>query len=183
MGTAPKASVHHDATPLHLAFSCYIFNQELEHVLLTQRAWSKQTWPGVWTNSCCGHPPTQDKIAGHVSARVFYELGLAISTPKLVLPDFRYRATMANGIVENEICPVYTAITTEVPVPNPSEVADYRWVRWSDLCAQVAAGELHLSDWCMLQIPQLADLPDLALRYGTSSKSERGAGCGHRDSF
>jgi isopentenyl-diphosphate delta-isomerase len=43
-GTAAKSAVHHARTPLHLAFSCYLFN-ETGQFLLTRRATSKLTWP------------------------------------------------------------------------------------------------------------------------------------------
>ena len=42
-GAAPKASVHHEATPLHLAFSCWLFDPAGERVLLTRRAAAKRT--------------------------------------------------------------------------------------------------------------------------------------------
>lgn len=51
----PKLESHHVQTRLHLAFSCYIFNKRGEF-LVTQRALGKKVWPGVWTNSVCGHP-------------------------------------------------------------------------------------------------------------------------------
>ncbi len=39
----------------HRAFSIFIFNDKNE-MLLTRRADSKITFPGVWTNTCCSHP-------------------------------------------------------------------------------------------------------------------------------
>lgn len=39
---------------LHRAFSVFLFDLE-GRLLLQQRAHSKITFPGVWTNTCCSH--------------------------------------------------------------------------------------------------------------------------------
>ena len=46
IGTAPKSEVHTTQTPLHRAFSCYLTDGE-GNLLLSRRALSKLTWPGV----------------------------------------------------------------------------------------------------------------------------------------
>src|SRR4051812_7284535 len=107
-GTAPRATVHDSATPLHLAFSCYLFDAD-GRVLLTRRAVTKRTWPGVWTNSFCGHPRPDEPVAEAVVRYAAHELGTTIADLSCVLPDFRYRAVDPTGIVENEICPVFLA--------------------------------------------------------------------------
>ena len=48
--------MHHDDTPLHLAFSCYVVDPA-GRLLVTTRAASKPSFPGVVTNTVCGHPP------------------------------------------------------------------------------------------------------------------------------
>ena len=130
-GTADKVAVHHDRTPLHLAFSCYLFNQAGQF-LLTRRAESKRTFPGVWTNTCCGHPLPGEPMSDSVLRRLRDELGISSAKLTLLLPRFRYQARMHNGVLENEVCPVYAAYADELPDPDPAEVAEARWVDWDE---------------------------------------------------
>jgi isopentenyl-diphosphate delta-isomerase len=154
IGTAPKSSVHGTDTALHLAFSCHVVN-EAGQVLVTRRALSKKTWPGVWSNSFCGHPRPAEPVLTAVHRRAEFELGLTLSEIELALPLFRYRATDANGIVEHELCPVYTALTHDEPVLNPLEVVDARWVDPADLAASLETTPWAFSPWLVLQAEQL----------------------------
>ncbi len=153
-GTAPRATVHDTDTALHLAFSCYLLDPA-GRVLLTRRAVTKRTWPGVWTNSFCGHPrPAEDPVEA-VHRYAAHELGLEITDVELVLPRFRYRAVDAGGVVENELCPVYLARTDARPDPHPDEVAESRWLEVDELRAALAAAPWALSPWLVLQMAEL----------------------------
>lgn len=154
IGTAPKSSVHGTDTALHLAFSCHVVN-DLGQVLVTRRALGKKTWPGVWSNSFCGHPRPAEPVLAAVRRRAEFELGLTLADIELALPLFRYRATDANGIVEHEVCPVYTAHASEEPVLNPLEIADAQWVDPADLAAALQATPWAFSPWLVLQAEQL----------------------------
>ena len=149
VGTANKATVHHSQTPLHLAFSAYVFDHD-DRFLLTRRALVKRTWPGVWTNSCCGHPGPGESMSDTVVRRLDTELGLTAESVDLVLPRFRYRAVMPDGVVENEMCPVYRVVVDGDPRPDPAEVEDFEWVSWPP--------RRELSPWATEQIAQLTAL-------------------------
>lgn len=155
LGAASRTAVHTRDTPLHQAFSLYLFDDR-GRVLLTRRALSKATWPGVWTNSCCGHPRPGEELGDAVRRRLGEELGLAVEDLQLVLPDFRYRAVDASGIVEHELCPVLTGRAVGQLRPDPAEVSEHTWVSWSDLVTAVRATPAVFSPWSVLQVPQLA---------------------------
>lgn len=150
IGAASKHSIHGADTRLHLAFSCHVFDPR-GHLLVTRRALTKTTWPGVWTNSFCGHPAPGEDLVSAVRRRAEHELGLALDTVEPVLPFFRYRATDAAGIVENEICPVYVATTTHQPRPHPDEVIEHHWVDPDDLAESVRRAPWAFSPWLVLQ--------------------------------
>ena len=159
-GTAPRAEVHTTDTALHLAFSCYLLDHD-GRLLLTRRAVSKRTWPGVWTNSFCGHPRPGEASEDAVHRYAAHELGVEVTDLRCLLPDFRYRAVDPAGIVENELCPVYVARTAQAPAPHPDEVEQLTWVRPEELATAVAAAPWALSPWLLEQVARL-DLATLA---------------------
>lgn len=154
VGAAPRASVHDHQTPLHLAFSCYLFDNQ-ERVLMTRRALAKRAWPGVWTNSFCGHPRPGEELADAVRRHARHELGLEVTDIRPLLPDFRYRAVDASGVLEHEVCPVFTAHTSQDPEPNPEEVMELTWITPHELRAAATATPWALSPWLVEQLGQL----------------------------
>lgn len=153
-GTARKDLVHTADTPLHLAFSCHVVNSDGQ-VLLTRRALGKLTWAGVWTNSFCGHPRPDESMADAVARHGQNEVGLTVRDLTVELPTFRYRATDASGIVENELCPVHVAVTDGEPVPNPDEVMEARWCDPQAVGTALRAAPWAFSPWFVLQAREL----------------------------
>lgn len=157
VGTADKATVHHDRTPLHLAFSAYVVDPD-DRLLVTRRAPSKRTFPGLRTNSVCGHPAPDEGLDDAVRRRAGRELGLPLEEIRLVLPAFRYRAVM-EGVVEHEICPVVVCpVAHAQPDPAPDEVGEAVWVPWGEFSRGVLDGTVAVSPWCVLQVAELVEL-------------------------
>lgn len=157
IGTAPKDSVHTDDTPLHRGFSLFLFNSKGE-LLVTKRARNK-TFPGLWSNTVCGHPGPGESVADAAKRRVKDELGIDLDFKRSHLAwqgetlireisPYRYRFTDANGIIENEICPILTAHADVDPKPNQEEVAQWKWIDWKEFLTAVHATPAAYSPWC-----------------------------------
>lgn len=159
VGVAPKLASHHEDTPLHLAFTAYAFDSD-GRLLLTRRSAAKKTWPGVWTNTCCGHPGPGEPLADAVARRVRAELGCGLTRADVVVDRIRYRAVMENGTAENEMGPVLRILLDGPVAPDPDETDQVRWVEWADLVRQVEAGTAGLSPWSEITIRQLAGIGD-----------------------
>jgi isopentenyl-diphosphate delta-isomerase len=147
IGLTEKASVHTASTPLHRGFSIFLLNTK-EQVLLQQRAMSKITWPGVWSNTCCGHPMPGESTQQAALRRLDYELGIKISAQDIIIvfPDYRYKAER-EGVIENEFCPVMIAKTNSEPVANPKEVMATKWLLWQDFIADSESFK-NFTPWC-----------------------------------
>ena len=159
IGTAPKATVHHADTPLHLAFSVYLLD-DAGSLLVTQRALAKATFPGVWTNSACGHPAPGEPVEDAVGRAARDELGLDVHDPRLVLPRFSYRAEM-DGVVEwGELCPVLVGRVSGVA---PRSIRTPPRSRRPSGCRGASSPptscpDRAVSTWCREQVAELAAL-------------------------
>jgi len=154
-GTIAKAMAHHAQTPLHLAFSCYLVRADGK-VLLTRRADTKRTFPGVWTNACCGHPSLGETLREAIERRTASELGTFPADLTVLLADYAYRATMDDGTAEHELCPVVVGRVDSPPQPDPAEVGATEWVTWRDLVERAQNEPQTLSPWCAHQVGLLA---------------------------
>jgi isopentenyl-diphosphate delta-isomerase len=156
--TGPKLASHTAATKLHLGFSCYIFRASDNAFLMTQRATSKRVWPGVWTNSVCGHPGPGETVVDAIQRRALFELGIKqLDNLTCILPDYRYTTPPYQGIIENEFCPVFVAYTGAEIRPNLDEVAAYRWLSWPSYAARLCDQADQMSYWTKDQYPWLKE--------------------------
>jgi isopentenyl-diphosphate Delta-isomerase len=156
--TGPKLESHNAETKLHLAFSCYIFRPSDNRFLVTQRALNKKVWPGVWTNSVCGHPGPGETTEDAIRRRSKDELGIeAIESLTCVLPDYRYITPPYNGVIENEFCPVYVAWVSADIKRNPEEVETFMWIDWREYALMLIDGRYPISYWAKDQYSRLKD--------------------------
>jgi isopentenyl-diphosphate Delta-isomerase len=155
--TGPKLASHGPNTRRHLAFSCYIFRKADGKFLVTQRALSKKVWPGVWTNSVCGHPAPGESMESAIRRRAVFEAGIHhLQDISVILPNYHYTTPPYNGIIENEFCPVHVAFTDDEPAPNPDEIEAYSWLSWPEYAAMVHDRADQMSYWAKDQFTQLA---------------------------
>lgn len=157
IGTAEKNFVHTKDTLLHRAFSLFLFNSK-KQILLTKRARTKKTFPGVWTNTVCGHLAPEETTVDAAKRRLKKELGidffkrshLAKQGETLIreVAPYRYRFADVNGIVENEICPILVAFFDGDPKPNPDEIDEWKWMNWNTLLEEIKTNPSRYSPWC-----------------------------------
>ena len=146
VGTQEKYAAHTSHTSLHLAFSSWLFNDRGQ-CLVTRRALSKKAWPGVWTNSVCGHPQIGETTEQAIERHCRFEVGVEIAHLTPIAADFRYCEIDPSGIVENEICPVFAGQIVSPLRVNPDEVMDYQWVELTSLLRALEATPWAFSPW------------------------------------
>ncbi|WP_042393126.1 isopentenyl-diphosphate Delta-isomerase [Streptacidiphilus carbonis] len=134
IGTAEKLAAHQAPGQLHRAFSVFLFDTE-GRMLLQQRALAKYHSPGVWSNTCCGHPYPGETPFAAAARRTAEELGAApvrLQQAGTVTYNHPDRTT---GLVEKEYNHLFVGISAPEQRPDPDEVAAVRLVTPTELAA------------------------------------------------
>jgi isopentenyl-diphosphate delta-isomerase type 1 len=168
-GSAPERVIHGPATPLHLGFACHLFDRS-GRALMTRHPGPAEAGPGVWSNACRGHPQPGETLRTAVSRRLQEDLGVTATRMALGLSDFTYRAIVAEGVLEHELCPVVVAETDDLPSSDAGDRSGAEWIAWDALCERASRHPRSLSPWSAAQITELAGL--------RSPLDRRDAGCG-----
>jgi isopentenyl-diphosphate Delta-isomerase len=149
IGVRSKGDCHDGGGLLHRAFSVFLFNPE-GRLLIQQRAPGKRLWPGFWANSCCSHPRAGEDMNTATRRRIEEELGLSASLEFIY--KFRYHARYRDLGSEHELCWVYVGRTTAEQIrPNPSEIADWRFVEPADVDTMVNDETAPVAPWFRLE--------------------------------
>ena len=129
---------------LHRAFSVFIFTSKGE-LLLQQRAEDKYHSGGKWTNTCCSHPREGENTVNAAHRRLKEEMGMNC---KLVYGfHFIYRAELLNGIYEHEYDHVFFGVSDQTPVPDPAEVASFKYVDMISLANDIRVNPQLYTEW------------------------------------
>ncbi|MGY0490469.1 isopentenyl-diphosphate Delta-isomerase [Streptomyces sp. WG-D5] len=146
IGTAEKLAAHQPPGQLHRAFSVFLFDEQ-GRLLLQQRALGKYHSPGVWSNTCCGHPYPGEAPFAAAARRTFEELGVS---PSLMAEAGTVRYNHPDpdsGLVEQEFNHLFVGLVQAALNPDPEEVGETAFVTAEELAARHA--EDPFSAWFM----------------------------------
>ncbi|WP_341753083.1 MULTISPECIES: isopentenyl-diphosphate Delta-isomerase [unclassified Candidatus Tisiphia] len=146
LGTEDKLMAHNSNTPLHRGVSVFLFNSQKD-ILIQRRSLLKKTWGGFWSNSFCGHPQINETYEQAVYRHAKFELGLVSLQKVYFIANYRYKFAI-NNIVENEICPIYLALSDDVIRINEQEIAEVKLLKWQDFKLYTEEYSANFSPWC-----------------------------------
>ncbi|MGL4445818.1 MAG: isopentenyl-diphosphate Delta-isomerase [Alsobacter sp.] len=147
----------HQSGAFHLAISVFVFSRG--ELLIQRRALGKYHCGGQWANTCCTHPHWGEDAALSARRRLREELGF--STPLRESRIVDYWADVGSDLVENERVHMFLGEVDRDTLradPDPSEVAEIRWVGAAQLRSEIAATPLAFTPWFRIYVSRFPDL-------------------------
>ena len=154
VGTEEKLAAH-QAGKLHRAFSIFLFNSRGQ-MLITRRAPGKYHSPGLWTNTCCGHPRPGEVLIEAAKRRLREETGIVCEIAHK--SQFIYRAEFDNGLTEHELDHIFTGVY-DGPLDkiDPEEADAVEWVDPQKTLADTQANPARYTVWFRICLPAALD--------------------------
>ncbi len=133
-GTAEKLSAHQAPGRLHRAFSVFLLDGQ-GRLLVQRRALTKYHSPGVWSNTCCGHPFPGEQPFAAAARRVAEELGTAPALMREAGTVSYHHPDPDSGLVEREFNHLFVGLVRSELRPDPDEVAETAFLDSAELAA------------------------------------------------
>ncbi|MFF9124119.1 isopentenyl-diphosphate Delta-isomerase [Streptomyces sp. NPDC014889] len=157
VGTAEKLSAHQPPGRLHRAFSVFLFDNR-GRLLLQQRALGKYHSPGVWSNSCCGHPYPGEAPMAAAARRTYEELGISPSLLAEAGTVRYHHPDPDSGLVEQEYNHLFVGLVQSPLRSDPDEIAATAFVTPTELA------ERQKEDTFSVWFPTVLDAARPAIR-------------------
>ena len=143
VGLMQKTEAHKKAL-LHRAISVFICNSEGEW-LLHRRAFDKYHSSGLWSNACCSHPLPGETNIDAANRRLAEEMGMQCNLAELF--SFTYKEALGNDLTEHEFDHVFSGVTDNLPVINPVEVHEFKYLKYNDLLNDINLNPCNYTVW------------------------------------
>ena len=150
IGIMEKQQAHLEGR-LHRAVSVFVFNSKAQ-LLLQQRHHTKYHSGSLWTNTCCSHPHPNEIPLHAANRRLFEEMGIKCSLTEAY--SFVYKAHLDHGMTEHEFDHVFIGISDDTPVPNPEEVAGWKYIDTDALALEIKTTPEIFTEWFKICINQ-----------------------------
>lgn len=140
---------------LHRAFSVFVFNAKGE-LMLQKRAKSKYHSGGLWTNTCCSHPRSNETVVEAAKRRMQEEMGFVCEVEEKF--SFVYKAKLDNELTEHEYDYVLFGNYNEAPKLNPEEAESYRFMSIDEVKKQITEHPQNYTEWFKICFPRVFEL-------------------------
>ena len=150
IGMVTKEDAHKNAI-LHRAFSVFLYHDG--KLLIQQRAFDKYHSGGLWANTCCSHPRT-DNIIEEAKGRLVEEVGIRCGELKELFV-FNYFSKYKEDLFEYEIDHVLIGEYDGDFVLNKDEVNDMKWVSFEKLEREMTTNPQKFATWFLIAAPRV----------------------------
>ena len=165
VGFDEKLKIHREGL-LHRAFSIFILNLKGE-LLMQRRALNKYHSPGLWSNTCCGHPRPGEQLLVAARRRLKAEMGLDCQL--IEVGSLIYRQNVSGGLIEHEFDHVLMGQSNVDPTLNLEEAIGWKRTSFDMLKREVSSRPMDFTCWFRIIITQFHDFlvtPEQAKKLG-----------------
>ena len=159
IGSGEKWRIHREGR-LHRAFSIMIVDSR-NSMLIQKRSMVKYHSAGLWSNAVCGHPTLGETIEAAAHRRLDQEMGFDCELRRLY--EFKYKATVGNEIIENEYDHVLIGRYNGIPIPDPSEIAECKWIEIAELLANMSNSPEQFTFWFVNYLSSYVKQMDISM--------------------
>lgn len=143
LGSIEKMEAHRNSL-LHRAISVFIINHTGKW-LIQRRAINKYHSGGLWTNTCCTHPQPGETSIQAANRRLNEEMGIKTNLTEIF--QFKYKDLLDNELTEHELDHVFIGIADEEPIINTNEVAEWKYISYNQLIADINKNPKSFTVW------------------------------------
>lgn len=148
IGEMDKVEAHHGEAKRHRASSVYLFRKngnEIE-LLIQQRSSKKIVGANWWANTVCGNVRPAESYEECAYRRLKEELGIVKVQIKPIY-KFEYHLQCNAEFSEWEVDQVFIGWYEGEVQPNPDEVQDFSWVKWSELLEKAEKAKIEIKNF------------------------------------